>query len=80
MEENKQMILDKLCETLQLTRMYCDLVSLKYVYDENSVYEEKVIAKFKYGGRVPPPLTLRVINVSGDSGIGMIEDVLKSIY
>lgn len=73
MEENKQMILDKLCETLQLTRMYCDLVSLKYVYDENSVYEEKVIAKFKYGGS-------KVINVSGDSGIGMIEDVLKSIY
>lgn len=73
MKENEQIILDKLCETLQLTNMYCDLVSLEYVYDENSIYEEKVIAKFKYGGS-------KVVNVSGDSGIAMIEDVLRSIY
>lgn len=73
MKENEQMILDKLCETLQLTNMYCDLVSLEYVYYENSVYEERVIAKFKYGGS-------KVVNVSGDSGIAMIEDVLRSIY
>lgn len=68
--ENKQLILDALCSALQLTRDQADLGALKY--KEIGPDEQRVIATYDGGGS-------REINVSLDSGIAMIRDVLRAI-
>ena len=68
MENKQQLILDALCSALQLTRDQADLESLEY--KEIGPDEQRVIAT--YGGS-------REINVSLDSGIAMIRDVLRAI-
>ena len=68
--ENKQLILDALCSAIQLTRDQADLESLKY--KEIGPDEQRVIATYDGGGS-------REINVSLDSGIAMIRDVLRAI-
>ncbi len=69
--ENKQQILDLLLKTLQATRDMYDLVSLK-IEDHKDEYMTYAIATFKNGGK-------RRINVTGDSGVAMIRDVMKYI-
>lgn len=68
--ENKQLILDSLCSALQLTRDQADLEALEY--KEISLDEQRVIATYDGGGS-------REINVSLDSGIAMIRDVLRAM-
>ena len=68
--ENKQLILDALCSALQLTRDQADLEALEY--KEISPDEQHVIATYDRGGS-------REINVSLDSGIAMVRDVLRAI-
>lgn len=68
--ENKQLILDSLCSALRLTRDQADLEALEY--KEIGPDEQRVIATYGGGGS-------REINVSLDSGIAMIRDVLRAI-
>lgn len=68
--ENKQLILDALCSALQLTRDQADLEALRY--KEIGPDEQHVTATYDGGGS-------REINVSLDSGIAMIRDVLRAI-
>ena len=65
-EENKQDILDALCECLQLTRDQYDLEAL--IYHEDS---DEVTIAWSDGGTS--------VNVAYDSGIAMIRDVLRAL-
>lgn len=65
--ENKQMICDRLLETLKLTRQLYDLIDLDYIEEK-----ELVVAHFEGGGK-------KEINVAMDSGIAMIRDIIRGI-
>lgn len=67
--EDKKKILDLLLPALQETRNLEDLMSLVYVKLENG--EERVIAIFPAGDKA--------VNITGDSGTAMIQDVLRGI-
>lgn len=69
MEENKQEICDSLLKTLQKTRHLSDLYSLIYTGKMTSG-NEYVVATFRTGNR-------KAINVTADSGIAMIKDIVK---
>ena len=69
MKEDKQKILDLLLPALQETRNLKDLMSLVYIKLENG--EERVIAIFPVGDKA--------VNITGDSGTSMIQDVLRGI-
>lgn len=68
--EDKQKILDALCNALQQTRSQSDLVSLTY-HRQGEDCEEVIV---KYAGR-----DTRRINTSLDSGIAMIRDVCEHV-
>lgn len=68
MEENKQHILDLLLPTLQATRDLGDLKNLRY---EKGFGGEYVIAEFESG--------TKSCNVTMDSGVAMVRDVLKAL-
>nr|DAM56382.1 MAG TPA: KTSC domain [Caudoviricetes sp.] len=65
--ENKQAICDALLTTLQLTRRYEDIQSIDY-----DAAAETVTVTYN-------DISHRYINVECDSGIAMIQDILKSI-
>lgn len=67
--ENYQAICNALCRTLRQTRQYDDLYWLEHIQDGHKRY---VIAEFTNGN-------IRIINVSLDSGIAMIKDILKNL-
>jgi len=67
--EDKQAICDALCRTLRLTRQHSDLVSLTYNYRDQD--HQQVTVAWENGGTS--------VNVSMDSGIAMIRDILKAI-
>ena len=67
--ENKQRICDLLCATLKETRNQYDLQSIVYHY--NSPDDQMVTLAYSEGGTP--------VNVSMDSGIAMIRDILKAI-
>ena len=64
--ENKQKICDALLQSLQLTRMCEDLISLEYQPDT-----EMVKASFEGNNYTN-------INVACDSGIAMIRDICRA--
>lgn len=68
--DNKQHICDLLLTTLQATRAHNNLISLDYLKKGNS--DESVTAVYDNNHKV-------VINVSCDSGIAMIHDILNTI-
>lgn len=70
MKEDKQKICDLLCEALKATRHQDDLISL--VYEKNDAGYETVTSIYNGGGS-------RSVNVTMDSGIAMIRDILKSL-
>ena len=79
MEENKQLICNKMFDLFRSTRQFHDLISLTYVYnwDEDKCEHinkelptEYVMATFNNGYK-------KYINVSIDSGYAMIKDVLR---
>jgi hypothetical protein len=67
--EDKQLICDLLCKTLQATRDQRDLVSL--TYHKLGPDDEQVTIAWSEGGTS--------VNVSLDSGVAMIRDILKAI-
>lgn len=69
MYENKQAICNELVEVLRMTRCFSDLQRLDY-HKEND-RDEHVIAVFEN--------YTKSINVSMDSGIAMIRDILNQI-
>ena len=70
MREDKQKICDLLCEVLKATRDQEDLISL--VYEKDEAGNETVTSIYNKGGS-------RVVNVTIDSGIAMIRDIMKSL-
>ena len=64
--EDKQKICNELLSTLQQTRGFYDLVSLKY---ENEDVHELVVATFDNGYQ-------KTANVTADSGTAMIIDII----
>lgn len=66
--ENYQAICNALCSTLRLTRQFDDLESLKHIQEGEERY---VIARFVNG--------CRQINVTMDSGIAMIKDIVNHL-
>lgn len=68
--ENKQKILDKLTETLQLTYNANDLQCI--VYHNPNRQKEQAIIQYKNGH-------MKTINIHMDSGTTMIADVLKAM-
>lgn len=71
MTENKRRILALLLPTLQATDYFSDLVDLVYGYDQAKGIEY-VVAFFLNGSQ-------KMANVTADSGIAMIRDILKQI-
>lgn len=69
MTENKQEICNLLLKTLQATRHFSDIKNLVYQEIEGT---ELVKAIFESGG-------IKTANVTMDSGIAMIRDILKQI-
>lgn len=70
MHENKQTICDLLCEALKATRDQHDLVRIRY--EEIGQDEQQVVLDYEGGGH-------RSVNVSLDSGIAMVRDILRAI-
>lgn len=70
--ENKQTILDRLLETFKLTRQLEDLESLTYRTDLVEGMEI-VVMRYRNDGE-------KRVNVTADSGIAMIEDIMKYVY
>lgn len=68
--EDKQKILDLLLPALQATRTLHDLVSLEYAWQHD--YSQYVEVTFENGYK-------KQINVSMDSGTGMIRDIMEYI-
>ncbi len=68
--ENKQHICTLLCAALKATRDQHDLTSL--TYQDIGQDQSRVIVTYDGGGS-------RTVNVSLDSGIAMIRDILKAI-
>jgi hypothetical protein len=67
--EDKQLICDLLCAALKATRDQQDLQSLTYHY--NGPDDQMVTIAWSEGGTS--------VNVSMDSGIAMIRDILKAL-
>lgn len=71
MDEDKQKICDLLLPAVQATRGGSDVTALEYNSSEKS-FLEYVEVHFQNG-------LVRGIDVSGDSGCGMIRDIMKKI-
>lgn len=69
MHENMQEICDYLCQTLRQTRRFYDLLALEYIVKSED--KQYVLAYF--------PAECVCINVSLDSGWGMIMDIVKQL-
>lgn len=69
--EDKQAICDALAATLKLTRNQNDIAWIDYIKDDRSCLEIAVIA-YENG-------TKKIVNVTADSGIAMIRDIMKVI-
>ena len=69
MIENKAKICSALCETLKLTRAGEDLTALQYIQKED---REMVILVFNDVHYIK-------VDVTADSGIAMMKDILKEL-
>ena len=81
MKEDKALILQKLCETLQITRNMSNLVSLEYVKNCGT-YEEAALATvlrevIDDDDNIVTRKCHELINISCDSGTAIIKDVLR---
>ena len=68
--EDKQDICDALLDTLKLTRAGQDITNL--VYSSDAYGDEWVMVLYTNGTHIN-------VNVSMDSGLGMIRDIMKKI-
>lgn len=69
MEEDKQLICDRLLDLLQITRGFYDVENMTY---KKTSFTEKVEVLFRSGHT-------KTVNVEADSGVAMIRDILKWI-
>jgi len=67
--EDKQKICDLLCKTLQATRGHYDLVAIHYTRITED--REEVEIEWESGSQK--------VNVSLDSGVAMIRDIMRAI-
>ena len=83
MEENKALICRKICEMLQSTRHYSHIKSMLYVHNWDEDKKERInktaptdyiLVKYEKNNG-----TDKLIDVSADSGYGMLKDVLRYI-
>ena len=65
--EDKQKICDLLCKTLQATRGHYDLVALRYI----RISEDREEVEIEWEGGT------QKVNVSLDSGVAMIRDIME---
>ena len=72
MKENKTEITTALFKALKLTRAGEDIESMEYVNDPNSLGREHVVIHYQNG-------YMKRVNVSGDSGKALINDVMKEV-
>lgn len=72
--ENKRLIVKKLCEVLQLTRAGRLIDSLKYEPEKDS--DDEFVAIIYRDGS---PKAFSFVDVTGDSGISLIRDVIKAL-
>ena len=70
-KEDKKKICKKLFELLTMTRDQEALIGLEYHHD-NKTYEETVVAIYRSGRK-------QAINVTADSGIALIRDVVRAL-
>lgn len=70
LEEDKQAICNKLSDLLQMTRGLFDVEEL--TYEKTASGEEVVTALFRSG-------RTKIANVTGDSGVAMILDIVRQI-
>ena len=70
--ENKEQIVASIFDAFKTMRFGQDIESMSYEFD-NDTCKEYVIVKYTYGD------TERV-NVTMDSGIAMLYDILKRLY
>lgn len=68
--ENKQHICDLLTETLRATQDQADLQRIRY--EEIGPGDQQVVLDYEGGGH-------RSVNVSLDSGIAMVRDILRAL-
>ncbi len=68
--ENKQQICDLLTEALKATRDQADLIRIRY--EEIGPDHQQVVLDYEGNGH-------RSVNVSLDSGIAMIRDILMAL-
>ena len=68
-KKQKKEICRKLEDLLRSTRAHSDLKRLEYIYHKDTK-EEEVLVTYATGFK-------RKINVSGDSGMALINDVIK---
>lgn len=67
LEEDRQLICDRLLGALRLTQRLQKLVELRYRQDR-----QEVVAGFETGHT-------RTVNVAGDSGAAMVEDIISKL-
>lgn len=67
--EDKDLICKELAKLLKLTRNQSDLKALRYEILDNG--DERVTIEYEHGGS-------RVVNVSMDSGVAMIRDIMRA--
>jgi hypothetical protein len=70
MNENYEMLCREFCALLRKTRFLADLRELVHIVEPNGT--RKVLAVFNGGYR-------KKINVTSDSGIAMLADILKGL-
>lgn len=75
-DEDKQEICKKLYELLNLTRSGNGLVSIEYVKDGQEEFAKVYWLRGEPGGM---EMFVQKICITGDSGIGIIQDVLNKI-
>ena len=72
--EDKEKIIELLLPVLQQTRAGCDITELRYEKTEHPDMEQ-VICKMEHGRET----SAMYIDVTADSGIAMIKDIIKRI-
>ena len=68
--EDKELILNWLLNTLRCTAAGCDLIQIRYECLQNG--DELAVLIFNNGYR-------KTVNISCDSGIAMIQDIVRAI-
>ena len=75
MEENKELVVEKLFNTLKVCRAYQNITDMAYIAEPNG--DEKVVVWVEYKNGCKEILN---INVTADSNMAIIKDVYDYLY